>query len=641
MTDKNRHVTEYLSYYLSLPHPPQYAVMVNGPWGIGKTYLVKEFLRRQVGDEKKYVYISLYGLTTIEEIDAALLQGAYPALGWQVAKIGAKLGKVLLKRIGLESDLTISDLMQRFIAEAYIFDDLERCDAPINKVLGYMNEFVEHDDAKVIIIANEQEIPNSNAYLSRREKLIGKTLEVQSAFDEAFRHFLSLIDEQQAREVLEQLSAEIASIYHQSELNNLRILQQTMWDFERFYRATASSHRGNSEAVTALVRLLFALSFELKAGRIKLDDLQSRMRPNALPAAAMRDGEPTSALAMAGKRYPEVDLTDQIVSDAVLIDVLVRGIVNSDAIKSCLDKSRFFVAVADEPAWRTVWHWFERTDDEVKTAFNELEGQFLRREFTITGEMLHVFGLRLFLSKIGVLQESFKDVVADCKCYIDDLYTAHHLDGAVDVLSEVRFGGYGGLGIHENDSQEYRELVSYLELKTKQAAKNRYPEQAQVLLREMEQDPDLYLRRLCFTNSPDNSYYQIPILASISPEFFVSTVLKQHPAHQRRIFVAFKARYEHGGLQGHLASERPWLAAVRDQLVEKANSLPPIGRYRLLKILNGILRLRCKDPNTQPLYISYAAVILLRRYFTSASVSRPADAGTVSGGGSPMRSLAG
>lgn len=40
----------------------------------------------------------------------------------------------------------------------FIFDDLERCACPPNEILGYINGLVEHEGAKVILIANEREI---------------------------------------------------------------------------------------------------------------------------------------------------------------------------------------------------------------------------------------------------------------------------------------------------------------------------------------------------------------------------------------------------------------------------------------------------------------------------------------------------
>ena len=112
--EANKHIREYLSYYLSLPHSPQYAVMINGPWGIGKTFLVKELLQQNVGSKSlKHIYVSLYGLTTIDDINDALFQALYPALGWKVSKVGARIGKTLLKHFGFEFDFNMSDVLTK------------------------------------------------------------------------------------------------------------------------------------------------------------------------------------------------------------------------------------------------------------------------------------------------------------------------------------------------------------------------------------------------------------------------------------------------------------------------------------------------------------------------------------------------
>jgi GTPase SAR1 family protein len=73
----NKHGWDYLTYYLGLKHAPGFAVLVSGPWGVGKTYLLKAFLKEEFGEETaNYVYVSLYGLSSIEEIDDALFQAA-------------------------------------------------------------------------------------------------------------------------------------------------------------------------------------------------------------------------------------------------------------------------------------------------------------------------------------------------------------------------------------------------------------------------------------------------------------------------------------------------------------------------------------------------------------------------------------
>ncbi len=84
---KNQHLLDYLGYYLSLTHSPHYAVLISGPWGVGKTYQVKQFLQRHQPKPEKLLYVSLYGLSTLDEIRDALFQAAYPLLTGKPAKI--------------------------------------------------------------------------------------------------------------------------------------------------------------------------------------------------------------------------------------------------------------------------------------------------------------------------------------------------------------------------------------------------------------------------------------------------------------------------------------------------------------------------------------------------------------------------
>src|SRR5262249_51670954 len=141
---------------------------------------------------RKYIYVSLYGLTSVDELDAALFQAAYPALKWKGTKIAGRLGKAALKFFRADPEFSFADLPKPN-ADVYVFDDLERCEMPINKSLGYINEFVEHDGHKVVIVANDQEIKDKEEYARRREKLIGKTFEVQSVLDEALPFFSKAI----------------------------------------------------------------------------------------------------------------------------------------------------------------------------------------------------------------------------------------------------------------------------------------------------------------------------------------------------------------------------------------------------------------------------------------------------------------
>jgi len=151
--------------------------------------------------------------------------------------------------------------------------------------------------------------------------------------------------------------------------------------------------------------------------------------------------------------------------------VLDRGVIDQNAIRSCVQSSQYFAKEADEPAWRTVWYWFERSPEQFNAALSTLERQFAARDFTVVGELLHVFGLRLVLSKANVLGKDPHTVVAECKRYVDDLYATKRLPARSQNQfgSMILFGGYDGLAIQANETPEFRELYDYLDEKTKQA----------------------------------------------------------------------------------------------------------------------------------------------------------------------------
>jgi len=590
--DLNQHIKDYLAYYIAFSEAPRFAVLVSGPWGIGKTFLVKEFMKPLAADSLRCVYVSLYGLTSLDEIDDALFRAMYPILDHKGVRIAGRAAKALGKYFSVDIDLRAKDVFNRANADLFIFDDLERCDLPVNRVLGYINEFVEHEGRKVIIIANEKEIDDGDEYKRIREKLIGKTFEIQTAFEQALEAFIASIKDESAKKLFFSKSLVISEIYYNSDLHNLRVLQQTMWDFERFHISLDNKHRDSDAAMTALLGLLFALSFEVKAGRLTVDDLTKRQFTLIASLAQSHDEENTpQPLAIARKRYPGVDLGETMLSDETLVNLLIKGIVDGAKIRSELDASSFFVTVADEPSWRTVWHAFERTEEEFNIALVEMERAFAAREFTVSGEILQVFGLRLWLSSVGTISKTRQETVAEGKRYVDNLYASRRIELPLpnEGFSEFRFSAYGGLGIHENETPEYRELYTYFSEKRQAADIDRRPGIASELLAQMVVDPDLFYRRINLTNGGVNEFYNVPVLASLGADKFVAALLDLHPAQQRTVLNALKSRYDNRMLDRELSEERSWAVEVRNRLHAAVESMSPISIYRMRQNLNYTL----------------------------------------------------
>ena len=77
----NEQILNFLNVYATIPSP-QYAIMLRGKWGCGKTFFVKSWLAefekvaKHPSDENsielKPIYISLFGMRGISDIKSAI-----------------------------------------------------------------------------------------------------------------------------------------------------------------------------------------------------------------------------------------------------------------------------------------------------------------------------------------------------------------------------------------------------------------------------------------------------------------------------------------------------------------------------------------------------------------------------------------
>lgn len=178
----NKEIIEVLDEYVDNPKK-QYAILIDGNWGCGKTHFIKnEYIKDK--DTNK-LYISLYGIKSKEEInkkiyytiiDSVIKNNKNKQMLEKAKKTGRSLSNIItpvtlsvkeifnvdlskIKDVDISGVISLFKDIKNYIL---IFDDLERCDMPINEVLGYINEYVEHKNVKVILIANENEINNIN-----------------------------------------------------------------------------------------------------------------------------------------------------------------------------------------------------------------------------------------------------------------------------------------------------------------------------------------------------------------------------------------------------------------------------------------------------------------------------------------------
>lgn len=254
----NENIVNFLNGYMMNPDP-QYAVLLKGKWGCGKTHFINHWIDAYKGNPTteqvlESIYVSLYGLSDTKQITTAVNRVICPILYGKAAKAGKVLAKiasamVLKHEVDLNydgiSDLSINigiDSLSKFKSndslanskKLLIFDDLERCDIPMKKLLGYLNFFVEQCNCHLIVIGDEDKIAegeNKKIFGEFKEKTIGREFEIATDIHSALDTF---VNQTPKNDFVVGHQEQIEKFFAMTECDNLRILRQALWDFARF-----------------------------------------------------------------------------------------------------------------------------------------------------------------------------------------------------------------------------------------------------------------------------------------------------------------------------------------------------------------------------------------------------------------------
>lgn len=275
---------------------PVGALLLTGEWGCGKTYFITHNLAEVMKDNAVILRISLFGVTSAEEINNAVKNA------WLKENMGFSYGYVkknsriqqvvnaiknadgtpnwlktfisidITAFFPLKNKLVISPKKgQETIKNVIlVFDDLERCGMDNFDVLGIINNYCENQKFHTIIIANEKQLsadvekknseddlnnekyennsPKKLSYSEIKEKIIGRTVK----YDPDYKLIVSnVVDEfkkihkgnnysdflgECKTEIVELFASGSHDDFAQEKPHNIRILKCALNDFERIHK---------------------------------------------------------------------------------------------------------------------------------------------------------------------------------------------------------------------------------------------------------------------------------------------------------------------------------------------------------------------------------------------------------------------
>ncbi len=391
----NKHISKFLCYYIGLTNP-QYAVLLKGKWGSGKTHFINNYKKILDRKKQRYIYISLYGVTSYEEIETKFLEAIHPRLYNKKTIFAGKIAKQLLKgtlKIDLDDDKkadgNASVQIPNFKPEdllntkdyILIFDDLERSGINIVDLLGYINNFVEHQSYKVILIANEEELEKTKKYTQIKEKLIGKTFEFKTKKDSAYDSFLlELKNINKVKEnILEKDKSKILELFEKSESNNLRALRQCLLDFERFYDEVLIIHIENKKLIKDILEWFFLFSFEIRQGNNDILDLFKEYHSSLIIDKNEKEAEKTRYKFFLNK-YNFEDNFNVIIPFNLWKEILLDSNINKEEINLALKNSKYYFD-ENTPSWKKLTEFYDLKDSEFDELLKDVYEKFIYNEY--------------------------------------------------------------------------------------------------------------------------------------------------------------------------------------------------------------------------------------------------------------------
>ena len=581
----NQHITEFLNYYCGMPTPPQYAVMLKGKWGSGKTHFINEYKKILDIQNKKYIYVSLYGVSTYDEIETKFLEVLHPKLYNKKTILAGKIAKGLLKatlKVDLDDDgkqdgtvtgqipsLDANDLLNTQ-GRILIFDDLERCSININDLLGYINYFVEHQEYKVIIIGNEEELEKDNKYKDIKEKLIGKTFGVVSNAELAYDSFIKEIED---NKLFKDYKDEILTIYKQSGYNNLRVLRQVILDFDRLVKVIKLTEF-NNELVKDFIKIYFILAIESRLSKYSITDIEISKQDYYKIILLNDNNSKTNenGYKLLISKYKFLDRTEYILPLNIWSNILDSSIIEIEKIIDFFHDSEYYFD-ENTPKWKKLITFNRLLDSELLGILKSVEIDLGNNKYNNLNDILQISKQLLDLQKIGLYIIDVDKLYKLLYQNIDFIFKNTFVTD--DQLSEIK--RYKRLSPERYDNSTFE----YLELKIEKFHLQNTKLDAQNIVKYLKSE-DEKLYDLISTTRVNSKYYNKAILSFIDIDELLEVFLINENDSAYTFGALINDRYQDELYIPELKNEKDFLYTLQGKVIEEQkNRQGKISGYNL------------------------------------------------------------
>jgi hypothetical protein len=398
----NTKINIIIGNYFDSERQTDYAIMINGKWGCGKTYYIEHDLKDLVERRSlKYIYVSLNGCENFTKIsnkityrllfkktnlkiDDDFLDGLLE-LGEGLSELHS-FTNIIYKSINKIKGIIIKPIEEKMISEidpnkiVLIFDDVERIsdNALCSDILGMIYEKYVKKGYKTIFVSDEINITDPK-YNTIKEKIIRRTVSYDPDRKVQLGNFINnQFFNTKHKAYLDKNKEKFIGYFIELQITNLRTISFIIDNFIHVLENISEDMK--NKFGDFLFKNILILTNEYKLGNITIDNLQDKKELMHLADVYMKD----EISRRYGKERERTYLDDfhdkyisvQIFSDFTLIAELFDFILTGYLDASKLDKEirSIFHSEFMEESERTfnilTRDWIYLEEEEMK---NEIE----------------------------------------------------------------------------------------------------------------------------------------------------------------------------------------------------------------------------------------------------------------------------
>ena len=629
----NENIVNFLNGYMMNPDP-QYAVLLKGKWGCGKTHFINHWIdayQKQEAEDKvlEPVYVSLYGLSETKQITTAINRVLYPILYGKAAKAGKTFLK-FMSAIVLKCDVDWNkdgnsdfsmdlglDALSIFKSEdekvkrgnLLIFDDLERCDIPMKKLLGYLNFFVEQCNCHLIVIGDEDKIAegeNKKIFGEFKEKTIGREFEIATDIHSALDTF---VNQTPKNDFVVGHQEQIEKFFAMTECDNLRILRQALWDFARFEESmTGFSEDERYENIMIHVLGTYIISYcEYRGKNHQLFDAWIRYDIKGQQFGKEKIENLKSQLGYLHQRYNNVcqRLSNYQTFKIEFVERVLLELNTGNSIKEYVGKE-YFAPIAEVRSWARINEVYAMDNTEFIPFYRTLIDDICGIQVTSMKNLGYAIAYLVYLDSRTIKEFDEKDFNNICEA-LPKYWEAFQDEESV-YDARIAFSR----GVNSYMTTEKLKRLPEICAKFNEEYENRLKMSKNLMTRTLEELSDSNVDELCTLNKqalPDHSctYDMVSIFNHVDMDKLMNNLLKLNNESLNTFTYFIRGRYDLSHNLGNWINEtnddiKP-LEKLKEKVDETINSEEYIRKgafMNLSKSLDGAIK-RCKgDLHAKP-----------------------------------------